>query len=96
MSSILIASVPAHGHVTPLLTVAERFVDRGDDVRFLTGSRFADRVRATGAAFVPLPSEADFDDRNFLQAFPERARLKGINAVAFDVEHVFARPATAQ
>ena len=44
---------PRPRHTAP--TVAERFVDRGDDVRFLTGSRFADRVRATGAAFVPLP-----------------------------------------
>ena len=63
MSSIIIASVPAHGHVTPLLAVAEDFVERGDDVRFITGARFADKVAATGASFVPLPAEADYDDR---------------------------------
>ena len=55
MSSIIIVSVPFHGHVTSLLTVAENFVNRGDDVRFITGSRFADKVRATGASYVPLP-----------------------------------------
>lgn len=96
MSSILIASVPFHGHVTPLLTVAEKFVDRGDDVRFLTGSRFADRVRATGASFVPLPPQADFDETAIAAGLPERAQLKGIKAIAFDIEHVFARPATLQ
>ena len=32
MSLIIIASVPAHGHVAPLLTVAENFVQRGDHV----------------------------------------------------------------
>jgi MGT family glycosyltransferase len=95
MSSIIVVSVPAHGHVTPLLTVAEGFVRRGDDVRFLTGSRFADKVAATGATFVPLPAEADFDE-SFLEQFPERAKLKGVKAVAFDIEHVFARPARAQ
>ena len=30
------------------------------------------------------------------RSFPERARLKGIKAIAFDVEHVIARPAKAQ
>ena len=96
MSSIIIVSVPFHGHVTSLLTVAENFVNRGDDVRFITGARFADKVRATGAAYVPLPAEADFDDRSLLGSFPERAKLKGANAIAFDIEHVIARPAKAQ
>jgi MGT family glycosyltransferase len=96
MSSVIIASIPVHGHVTPLLTVAENFVKRGDDVRFITGARFADKVAATGASHVPLPPEADFDDRNLFEHFPERARLKGIKAVAFDIEHVFSRPAKAQ
>ncbi len=96
MSSIIIASFPAHGHVTPLLAVAENFVKRGDDVRFITGSLFADKVAATGATYVPLPTEADFDDQPLTERFPERARLKGAKAVAFDIEHVFARPAKAQ
>lgn len=95
MSSVIVASVPAHGHVTPLLAVAQNFVKRGHDVRFITGSGFADKVTATGATFLPLPTEADFD-QDILATFPERAKLKGVKAAAFDVEHVFARPATAQ
>src|SRR4029077_8799645 len=93
VSSIIIASFPAHGHVTPLLTVAENLVKRGDDVRFITGSLFADRVAATGATYLPLPPEADFDDQPLSERFPERARLKGVKAIAFDVEPVFAPPA---
>ncbi|SEH74534.1 glycosyltransferase, MGT family [Mycolicibacterium rutilum] len=96
MSSIVITSVPAQGHIAPLLTVAENFVARGDDVRFLTGAAFADRVAATGAEFIALPAEAEFDERPLCDQFPERAKLKGTRAVAFDVEHVFARPAKAQ
>jgi MGT family glycosyltransferase len=96
MSSIIIASVPAHGHVTPLLAVAKSFVKRGDDVRFITGSLFADKVESTGASYVPLPPEADFDFRNVLDRFPERPKLKGIKAIAFDIEHVLADPAKAQ
>ncbi|MDH6242627.1 glycosyltransferase [Mycobacterium sp. OTB74] len=96
MSSIVICSIPAHGHVTPLLSVAKGFVERGDDVRFITGRKFADKVTAVGASFMPLPEEADFDDASLFDQFPQRAKLKGTKAIAFDVEHVFARPSTAQ
>jgi MGT family glycosyltransferase len=96
MSSIIIASIPVPGHVTPLLAVAENFVNRGDDVRFITGSLFADEVAATGASYLPLPAEADLDFRSVFDRFPERAKLKGLKAIAFDAEKVFARPANAQ
>ena len=97
MSSIIIATVPIHGHVTPLLAVARHLVERGDRVRFLTGSRFARVVEASGAEHVPLPADADFDDRRDWDAiFPERAGLKGAKAIAFDIEHVFVRPGRPQ
>lgn len=97
MSSILIGAVPIHGHVTPLLAVARHFAERGDRVRFITGSRFAGVVEATGAEHVPLPAEADFDDRqDWNRTFPERAALKGTKAIAHDIEHVFVQPGLAQ
>lgn len=95
MSSIVIASVPIHGHITPLLTVAREFVERGDDVRVLTGAAFADAVMATGATHVPLPEEADYDVIDSAR-LPERARLKGSRAIAFDIENLFAKPAKVQ
>ena len=96
MTSIIVASVPAHGHVTPLLTVARGYVERGDEVRFITGTKFTDRVSATGATHIALPPEADIDFDNLDAMFPERARLKGMRAAAFDVEHLFAKPAKLQ
>lgn len=97
MSSILIASVPIHGHVTPLLGIARHFVSRGHHVRFLTGARFASAVAGAGAEHLPLPAEADYDDRqDWGQVFPERARLKGTKAIAFDLENVFIRPGRGQ
>jgi UDP:flavonoid glycosyltransferase YjiC (YdhE family) len=96
MASIIITSIPAHGHITPLLAIAANFGKRGDDVRFITGALFADRVRATGATFLPLPAEADFDDTPITEQFPDRAKLKGVKAAAHDIEHVFARPAKLQ
>lgn len=97
MSSIVIAAVPIHGHVMPLLAVARHFAGRGDRVRFLTGARFAGAVRATGAEHVPLPAEADFDDRqDWNEVFPERGRLRGTKALAHDIENVFIRPGRSQ
>ncbi|MEV6850451.1 nucleotide disphospho-sugar-binding domain-containing protein [Actinoplanes sp. NPDC051411] len=97
MSSVLIAAVPIHGHVMPLLPVARHFVRRGDRVRFLTGSRFAGVVAATGAEYLALPAEADFDDRqDWNETYPERAGRKGTGAVAHDIEHIFVRPGLAQ
>jgi MGT family glycosyltransferase len=97
MPSIIIAAVPIHGHVTPLLAVARHLVARGDHVRFVTGARFADVVAATGATHIALPPAADYDDRQDWNAtFPERARLKGTKSITFDIEHIFIRPSGPQ
>jgi UDP:flavonoid glycosyltransferase YjiC (YdhE family) len=92
MSSILITSVPIHGHVTPLLAVATDLVAHGHRVRFMTGARFAEKVAATGATYLPLPPSADYDDTDFDASFPDRAGLKGIASLRFDVEHIFLGP----
>lgn len=97
MSSIILATAPVHGHVSAYLPIARHLVARGDRVRFVTGSRFADVVADTGATHVPLPAEADIDDRMDLnETFPERARLRGAASIAFDVETVFVKPGRAQ
>jgi MGT family glycosyltransferase len=95
VASIVIGSIPAHGHVTPMLAIARGFVERGDHVRFITGARFADQVAATGASHIPLPPDADYDE-TLLDEFPERAKLKGVKAIAFDMENFFIRPAKSQ
>lgn len=96
MAHFIIATVPVHGHVSPLLPIARHLVERGDDVRFLTGSRFADAVAATGATHVALPGAADYDDRDLTARFPQRADLSPVKAIAFDLEHIFVRPSEHQ
>lgn len=96
MKSYLLCVCPIGGHVAPILTVARHLVNAGHRVRMLTGSRFAPAVSATGAEFVALPEEADFDDRNLDEAFPERRRQKGIAALRYDILQVFIAPARYQ
>lgn len=96
MASVLVCSSPLVGHVTPMLAVAAGLVGHGHDVRFLTGRRFEEQVARTGAAFLPLPPEADFDDSSLDAAFPGRVGLKGPKGIRFDIQEIFMRPGKAQ
>lgn len=96
MTSVIIASTPVRGHVTPLLAVAEALVAAGDRVRFLTGARYRDDVTATGAEFLPLPPEADYDDRDMDAAFPGRRGLRGPRGIRYDMIEIFLKPVPAQ
>lgn len=96
MSSILVTCTPAHGHVVPSLAVAAHLVAAGHDVRVLTGARYAERVAAAGAEFLPLPAEADIDLDHPNDAFPERAALRGVPEVRFSLTNLFVKPAPAQ
>jgi len=96
MSSLLICATPVHGHVSPLLAVATELVRRGHGVRFLTGARYADAVGRTGAEFLPLPAEADFDDSDMDAAFPGRVGRTGVDGVRYDLTTIFVGPAQAQ
>jgi UDP:flavonoid glycosyltransferase YjiC (YdhE family) len=96
LPNILIASVPIHGHVAPLLAVATGLVERGHRVRFMTGSRFEAAVRATGATFAALPAGADFDDRNIANRGDQGARISGVKALRRDLSEVFLKPARFQ
>jgi len=72
---ILIPSMPATGHVNPLLAISRMLLAEGHEVAFLTGSVFRDRIERSGAKFFALPAGADFDLRDIHSVVPE---LKGI------------------
>ncbi|HEY8588782.1 MAG TPA: glycosyltransferase, partial [Naasia sp.] len=95
-ASLLLASTPIHGHITPMLGIARRLVASGHSVRFLTGARWRSKVEATGATFLQLPAEADFDDRDLDASFPERVGRKGLDRVIREVRSIFLRPVPAQ
>jgi UDP:flavonoid glycosyltransferase YjiC (YdhE family) len=96
MKNYLLCVCPIGGHVAPVLAVARHLAGAGHRVRMLTGSRFAEAVSVTGAEFVPLPAEADFDDRDLESAFPDRAKQKGIAALRYDILNVFIAPGRHQ
>lgn len=96
MSTYLIACTPAHGHVVPLVRIARDLLARGHAVSVLTSARYAERVRAAGARFVPLPADADVNLDDADAEFPERVGLRGPAAIRFDMSNLFIRPAASQ
>jgi MGT family glycosyltransferase len=71
----LMASVPAMGHLNPILTIAHIFKADGHQVLVTTASFLREKVEAVGVAFVPLPPGADLDSRDMPALVPELATL---------------------
>ncbi|AVH54710.1 MULTISPECIES: glycosyltransferase [Streptomyces] len=90
MAKIIVTATPFEGHVTPLAAIAADLTNRGHEVLFYTGARFEERVRKTGARFVPYPAEVDYAD--LAAAFPEREGLAPFNRMVFDIKHVLSDP----
>ena len=57
--NFLLAAPPLLGHVNPVLSVTRMLTARGHQATIITGSAFRQAVEASGAAFEPLPAEAD-------------------------------------
>ena len=96
MASILVCCTPAHGHVIPALAAARHLRSQGHAVRFLTSSRYAERVRAAGVEFLALPAAADVNLDEPNETFPERAALRGPAEIRFSLTNLFVRPGPAQ
>lgn len=57
---IVLAATPLAGHANPMLGIARILIDEGHEVVAHTGRAFEDRITRMGAAFHPLPVNADF------------------------------------
>jgi UDP:flavonoid glycosyltransferase YjiC (YdhE family) len=88
MAKIIVTSFPSQGHVVPLAAIAADLTARGHEVLFHTGSRFEERVRKTGARFVPFPAEVD-DEQDLSAVHPEYAGLAPFDRMAFDLKRLF-------
>jgi UDP:flavonoid glycosyltransferase YjiC (YdhE family) len=49
---VLIATMPFTGHINPFQRVAAELIRRGNEVLWLTGEDFREKVEITGATFV--------------------------------------------
>lgn len=86
---ILFASMPADGHFNPLTGVAEHLGQRGHDVRWYAGPRYAGKLESLGMACYPYRRATEVTGENLHELFPERAKLKGPKQLSFDLEKFF-------
>jgi UDP:flavonoid glycosyltransferase YjiC (YdhE family) len=91
MAKFLISTMPETGHVFPALPIAAALARRDHQVWWHTGPDFAEKVRQTGARFVPMKHAPRFQD---LAPRPKQSR--GWEAVAGALSRLFVEPAPGQ
>jgi MGT family glycosyltransferase len=96
MSKILIATVPVIGHIAPFLPLVRALAARGHEIVWYSGHKYRARIEGTGARFFGYAEAPDADDAHFEATFPERAQLRGIAQLKFDMKHVFIDAAPGQ
>lgn len=90
--SVLVAVLPARGHVSPTLAVVEGLLLDGDSVHVLTGRKYAARFTEIGADVTALDAPGDFDDDDLDGSFPGREGLSGLQLARHDLSEAFVRP----
>lgn len=89
MATYLLASNPIHGHAGPVLQTAAYLAGEGHGVTVVTGSRFRERVEASGSRFMALLGSADYDDRLPDTYLPDRERYRGVQRAQYDIRTIF-------
>jgi hypothetical protein len=72
---VLLAALPAFGHLYPLLPLATALRDCGDDVVLATGDPLASAVRASGWWVEDVPCDVAGARRELLRTRPQLAEL---------------------
>jgi MGT family glycosyltransferase len=62
LARIVFLSVPAYGHLNPVLPIVRELVRRGHEVTVFDEPPFAPVIEATGAKFVPYPPVMSMED----------------------------------
>jgi UDP:flavonoid glycosyltransferase YjiC (YdhE family) len=89
MSRFLITTMPATGHVMPMLPLARELSARGHELHWYTGAAYRDRVLSVGATHHAIRSAEDFGGLTIPEAFPELVGLTGVKMVRKAFQRVF-------
>jgi MGT family glycosyltransferase len=88
MARFLIMTAAGTGHVTPCMPIAQKLVERGHEVVWVTGRQYKEKVEATGARFHPLPKESDPNGIEFYDFYPQVKGLKGLAEIKWLIKHI--------
>jgi UDP:flavonoid glycosyltransferase YjiC (YdhE family) len=94
---ILIASVPAAGHLNPLLSIASLLVESGHEVAVQVNEDLRPAVEAAGHRFLSEIPNAQTSPGYYFDTYPERMQKSpGMEMTGYDLVHFFARNIAAQ
>jgi MGT family glycosyltransferase len=94
---ILIAAVPASGHLNPLLSVASILVRSGHEVAVQINEDLREAVEAAGYRVLPEIPNAQTSVNHFFENYPERQqKTPGAEMKGYDLVHFFVRNIAAQ
>lgn len=89
---VLVATVPLTGHVRPMLSIARALVERGHEVVWYGGAKFAPAIEALGARFAPMRAARDWDDADVEAALPALRGKRGLARVKTQLREMFIAP----
>jgi UDP:flavonoid glycosyltransferase YjiC (YdhE family) len=87
--NILFATMPFDGHFNPLTGVAMHLRDVGHDVRWYAGPGYAAKLARLSIPHFSFQQATEVNQQNIGELFPERANLRGLAFLRFDVKHIF-------
>ncbi len=96
MARILVATVPLTGHVEPMRLVVRALIARGHEVQWAAARKFAARIEATGATYLPPDEAPDWDDGDVDSALPVLHGRTGLARIKAELLEMFIRPMGAQ
>jgi MGT family glycosyltransferase len=94
---ILIASIPAAGHLNPLLSIASLLVESGHEVAVQVNEDMRSAVESAGHRFLSEIPNAQTSGGYYFDNYPERMQKSpGMEMTGYDFVHFFARNIAAQ
>jgi MGT family glycosyltransferase len=89
---ILIASMPAEGHVNPLTGIAKHLQSVGCDVRWYTGGGYAAKMEKLNIPLFPYKKALDVSNINPEEMFPDREKIKSqVGKLVYDMINIFIK-----
>lgn len=92
MTRILITTLPIEGHVRTILPIATRLIEEEHDVVWYTGRKFQQLVTGTGARFIPINVNLDFDESNVDVLHAMKDKKPGLNGLKKIISELFISP----
>ncbi len=95
--NILIASIPAAGHLNPLLSIASLLEEAGHEIAVQVIEEMRPAVEAAGHRFLSEIPKAQTTPGYYFDNYPERTQKQpGMEMTGYDLVHFFARNIAAQ